>query len=186
MATCPNCQNQIQDDFGLVTCKNCGAQVLLSIDGSSEIASENPSDNLQNVLISEAQNDSEAQTAAPAEVVEPMVSPPSPAPHERPLPTTPDMSEVADFGNSPASLAREGSLRFNLFLSGIDTAEIREEVKEALSDERFLWDTEALMAKARGGELKVSDLSAVKTSLIIQRLRSVSIDIRWEQYAIHQ
>lgn len=34
MATCPKCQNEILDDFGLVMCGNCGASLFVGIDGS--------------------------------------------------------------------------------------------------------------------------------------------------------
>ncbi len=212
MAKCPNCQHEIKDDFGLVACPNCGAQVLLSIDGSSEIASSGASGvsavaNLQQTLVQEVQNEVEAPNEEAGLSLDMSPPPPPPlddespvardsglmrtaspetVPQDRGLPATPDMSEVAAFGNSPASLAREGGLRFNIILSGIDSVDLRQQVKDALTDERFLWDAEALLARSHNGELKITDVSAVKSSLIIQRLRSVSIDIRWEQYAIHQ
>jgi hypothetical protein len=220
MSKCPNCQSDIKDDFGLVTCSHCGAQVLISIDGSSEVvpSAGQAVTNLENVLVSELQADDEvaeksfsddpppienlsadvasedipisSQPPPPSPLEEFAPTRPTPAPQhaaqERPTATTPDMTEVADFGNSSASLAREGSLRFNIFISGIDTVDIRQQVQDALTDERFLWDAEALVSKSHNGELKITDISAVKSSLIIQRLRPISIDIRWEQHAIHQ
>jgi len=193
MAHCPNCQHEIADDFGLVTCANCGAQVLLSMDGSTEVAKAGTTPgagevvaNLEQNLIQEVQEAVEPVASSTGGLETHAAAPIDIEPAERGLPATPDMSEVAAFGNSSASTAREGGLRFNIFLSGIDSVEIRKQVQEALTDERFLWDAEALVSKARSGELKITNVSAVKSSLVIQRLRSVSVDIRWEQYAIHQ
>ncbi|MEK6555480.1 MAG: hypothetical protein AABZ31_09580 [Bdellovibrionota bacterium] len=98
----------------------------------------------------------------------------------------PDMREVAAFGNSDASLAREGGYRFNLSIYGIDSSDIRQEVKDALTDARFLWDLESLLGKIDQGVLQLNDLSAVKSALIVQRLKTLPVDIKWEQYAIHQ
>ncbi len=100
--------------------------------------------------------------------------------------TNEDMREVATFGNSDASTAREGGYRFNLLIYGIDSVDIRNDVKDALTDGRFLWDLESLLSQIEQGVLKLNDLSAVKSALIVQRLKTLPVDIKWEQYAIHQ
>jgi hypothetical protein len=100
--------------------------------------------------------------------------------------TTPDMSDIAEFGNSTVSQGREGILRFNLYITGIDTADLRNEIRDALRDDRFLWDTENIISKIKNGELVLNEITPVKSAILLQRLRSISVDIRWEQYAVHQ
>lgn len=97
-----------------------------------------------------------------------------------------NMEDIAAFGNSEQSLAREGAYRFTLTVTGIDSAEIKTEVKDALTDGRFLWDIEALIASMEDGVLIINDLSAVKSALVVQRLKILPVEIKWEQHAIHQ
>ena len=41
MAThCPNCQNPVDDDFGLIDCSVCGASFFLDLDGSVKLQSD--------------------------------------------------------------------------------------------------------------------------------------------------
>ena len=154
-------------DFGLVTCSSCGAQVMIELGGG-------------------------VASVPPLPTLSPELSQSSEVPHSSgvPLPSAPpvssDMSEIADYGNSQLSQGREGMLRFNVFISGIDSADVRRELLEALTDEKFLWNAEEMIEGTRNGDLKIEDLTAVKASILIQRLRSLSVEIRWEQYAIHQ
>ena len=96
------------------------------------------------------------------------------------------MKDLADFGNSEGSVAREGAYRFDLTVMGIDSAEIKIEVKEALSDGRFLWDIETMINEMADGILVIKNLSAVKSAIVVQRLKILPVDIKWEQHAIHQ
>lgn len=169
-----------------MTCRSCGSQVLVSFDGdaSIEVPAEAVSDGPPSGFIAEPLSGSLFEELS-AEIShnEPLAAAPVEAVPEN-IPS--DMAEVAEFGNSAASQAREGTLRFDIYISGIDTADIRTEVSEALDDARFVWDSEALMARLSNGELVLKDVSAVKSAIILQRLRSISVDIRWEQHAIHQ
>jgi hypothetical protein len=198
MAKCPVCQTENPDDFGLVTCKSCGSPFLVEIDGSSSASSAVTATGGVptpiNVPMFELSN------GAPENVGEFEKGPPEFSPTELavdqppeemqlpPPPTPPieDLRSIAEFGNSEASLAREGAYRFTLYVGGIDTAEIRQEIRFQLSDSRFLWDVDALLATIKNGELIVSDISAVKAALAVQRLKLLPVDLKWEQHAIHQ
>lgn len=109
---------------------------------------------------------------------------PPPVP-EAPTPIE-DLRDLAKYGNSDVSQAREGAYRFNITIRGIDTAEIRQAIRHELADSRFLWDIEALLATVTDGELIINDVPAVKAALAIQRLKLLPVEIKWEQYAIHQ
>ncbi|MCB0342201.1 MAG: hypothetical protein H6626_10530 [Pseudobdellovibrionaceae bacterium] len=97
-----------------------------------------------------------------------------------------DLSDISSFANSEVSQGREGLLRFHLKIAGVDTRDVREELFEALDDQRFLWDAQAMMADMKNGQMLISGISAVKAYILIQRLRHLPIEITWEQYAIHQ
>lgn len=135
-------------------------------------------------------------TEGPMEFVAPMrdeTPGEAPALFDNPLPEPPaeaapieDLRQIAEYGNSDVSLAREGAYRFTLYIGGIDTAEIRQEVRDNLADSRFLWDIDALLATIKEGELVIPDVSAVKAALAIQRLKLLPVDLKWEQHAIHQ
>lgn len=204
MANCPSCQNEIAEDFGLVTCAHCGAQVMLEFDGAAvpnpsaepPLATANPldasgdfpsdGDVYQSQDESTYSNDFAASELAPAGLATTKSEAPAELEPVVESPNLADMGEIADFGNSEESQGREGFLRYNLFIAGIDTADVRVHIAEALSDARFLWDAEQIMSEVKSGELKIAELTAVKAALLIQRLRSLPITIKWEQYAIHQ
>ncbi len=214
MVSCPHCQTENDADFGLVNCHSCGRPFLIEIDGSvraTDTASGGasveaslgssaesfsaPAEQLTNILIEDVSSNSVADFSSEAvESANDIFNLPEEVPaaiakaarQEIRKETNEDMREVATFGNSDASLAREGGYRFNLSIYGIDSADIREEVKDALTDGRFLWDLESLLNQVEQGVLKLNDLSAVKSALIVQRLKTLPVDIKWEQYAIHQ
>ena len=229
---CPQCQANIQEDFGLVHCSSCGAQFLLGVDGVEEFSQakndvvENTfpsistgsvsdsaihSDNFTQVVAQDHEPMTEVIESVDTDSLETQVLSTSADPPELPIDTvpplsqntgvfesemvalsssapetSPDMSDIASFGNGEESQTREGTLRFNLRISGIDTVDIRKLLVEALDDSKLKWDIHTHMQKINNGELLLTDLTAVKSALIIQRLRSISVQLSWEQYSIHQ
>ncbi len=163
MATkCSNCGQPLEGDFGLVECAHCGTMALLE------------------------STDSESANAAPVEQVA-FVQPQAPQPDPPPEFVAPEselesLDDVAEFGNSDTLSRPEGSLRYRIEVSGVDSPELRALLREALMDKRFMWDVEDLLKGIRAGGLKLSDLSPVKAHLIISRLQATSLDIVWEQY----
>jgi hypothetical protein len=212
MATCPNCQAENDADFGLVNCISCKMPFMIEIDGEVREAGAAPvtqappvshapqaAAELTNILIDDLNSNSfESSDSVSTSPAAPSSNEYFDLPTDVPPPiaaaafeevrreANEDMREVATFGNSDASTAREGGYRFNLSIYGIDSADIRNDVKDALTDGRFLWDLESLLGQIEQGVLKLNDLSAVKSALIVQRLKTLPVDIKWEQYAIHQ
>ncbi len=99
-------------------------------------------------------------------------------------PVAEGLSDLADFGNSDASSGREGQYQYTLLISGIDTAEIRQRVKEALTDQLFVWDAEAFLKDVSSGSIRLANVPAVKASLLLNRLSGLPLEIIWEQHAL--
>lgn len=273
MGKCPVCQHPVRDDFGLIECENCKAQLLVHIDGTVEHAQNQPAafaepepavfppqqfdiealaeqppetpvegpsedsleiepaasfndvavdENLSNeadfteasaanvdpyaegaiaeampaepefVGESEENANDPAPLPAPAEVSfdEPAESEEAPVVYSSAPPPEPrnpaDLSDLADFGNADLSSGREGPLRYNLFISGIDTKDVREAFREALTDRKFVWDTDQILKSIREGQVKIENASATKAYMLVIRLRNLPLHIRWEQHVVHQ
>ncbi|MCB0366067.1 MAG: hypothetical protein H6624_17935 [Bdellovibrionaceae bacterium] len=97
-----------------------------------------------------------------------------------------DMSNLSDFGNSEQSVGQSGPLRVRVRMEGIDSPELREDLRDALTDKKFLWDTEELMRSIDGGVLIIDNATPLKAAILIERVKSLPLEITWEQFAITQ
>lgn len=116
---------------------------------------------------------------------------PEPAanPKEMPIPDfgpADDPLGLADFANSELSSAKDGPLLFRIRVSGIDSKEMRETIREVLEDPRFGWDADQMFARLEKGVLTIENLSPVKASILVTKIKRLPVKIRWEQYAISQ
>lgn len=251
MAQCPLCLAPVSDDFGLIECAKCNAQLIVHMDGRVEYSGANVSEPITESeptrapsapsfdaigdlgtqavaaevfefgepprefdLESVAQEPTVHATSADFSSEEPAFVEPPPLPtlnevhepaeaydfttdsadaatemystHPPPAATSasPDLSDIASFGNSDATSSGEGSLRYNLFVRGIDTADVREAFREAITDRKMMWDVDQILRTIRNGEVRIGNVSAVKAYIIISRLRNLPVHIRWEQYGI--
>ncbi len=207
MAHCPLCQARIADDFGLLECNSCGAQLLVHMDGKIEYSGENKNADGTPANEDEAPHEYAELEEADENYSKTTLLPDTDTPLEssedpdlqpnEPLPTndpgdraialdSPDLSDVAAFGNSSESGAKSGALRYNLMITGIDTADMREVFRQALTDRRFVWDTEEILRSLKNGQVKIPNVAAAKAFILISNLRNLPVKVRWEQYAIHQ
>ena len=97
-----------------------------------------------------------------------------------------DPLDLNDFANSEISQAKDGHLLFRLYIDGIDSKEIRDSLREAITDQRFAWDASRIMANVTKGKLKIDQLPPVKAVILVNRIKRLPIQIRWEQYEITQ
>lgn len=97
-----------------------------------------------------------------------------------------NMNDLAAYGNSEESMGREGPLRVRVVVEGIDSPEIREEVKGALTDRKFLWDVEGIMRTINSGCLVIESLTPLKAAIFIERIKGLPLEVRWEQSAINK
>lgn len=248
MSQCPLCAAKITEDFGLIECPNCSAQLIVHMDGRVEYsggkemleplpeeeaapdAFEHSKEKEEDFLFGDAPQEFEPlvtqvqaqaifeEPAAdigeqagdeglfgdnePTEAYQPEPEPePAPAPTPkavRPPPPPPprpqepivvpegsaDLSDIARFGNSDASSLRDGTLRYNLLISGIDTADVREAFREAITDRKLVWDTDAILRSLKNGEVRIQGVTPPKAYILISRLRNLPIHVFWEQYGI--
>jgi hypothetical protein len=215
MAQCPVCAAEVLEDFGSTECASCGAQLLIHVDGTIETMDRNEEPSApefrepEPVFEDEPGQDNpgyvdeiatEDEPNAPAEFTQPHGPKPdifadeeeAQVPNETVyrIPSapadSPDLSDIARFGNSEASSGRDGALRYNLRIHGIDTVDVREALREALTDRKFLWDTDQILRSIRNGEVQIANVAASKAYMLITRLRSLPVKVKWEQYAVHQ
>lgn len=99
---------------------------------------------------------------------------------------SPNLSDLAAFANSEDSGGREGPLRYTLLIHGIDTADVREAFREALTDRKFMWDIEQILRGIRQGHVRIENVPPGKAYILINRLRNLPVQVRWEQNAIVQ
>lgn len=93
-------------------------------------------------------------------------------------PDTADFSDVTDFANSNANT---GPLAYTVIIEGIESSHLMMQLKEAMTDSRFGWDTMGLLAKARGGRLVLPAISPAKASVLINRIKYLPLKISWRQ-----
>lgn len=122
----------------------------------------------------------------PPEGPEEEATPPPPAYVSAANPDSPDLSDIAAFGNSEMSGGRDGTLRYNFIIEGIDTADVREAFREAITDRKFVWDIDQILRSVRNGKVQIQNVAPTKGYILVTRLRGLPLKIRWEQYAIQQ
>lgn len=223
MGTCPVCNHQVPDDFGLISCDGCGAQLIVHVDGRVEHTSDQEEIVMDSPSEGEPASDYAPEAEFAVEAEEPVPDIGAPDPEERGLPqelvepealeeppqqmfdgsepdsssaaevykpgtppNSPDLSDLAGFANSQESGGREGPLRYNLAITGIDTSDVRNAFREAITDRKFMWDTEQIVRSIRNGEVRISNVSPVKAFILINRLRNLPLHVEWEQHAITQ
>lgn len=96
------------------------------------------------------------------------------------------MAEISSFANSNAAAGRDGSYHYDLFISGIDSSDVRNSIKEVLNDQLFLWDVETLIRSIVNGELRISQVTAIKAAIVVQRMSELPVKVKWVQHALAQ
>lgn len=200
MQTCPNCGYQLKDDYGMQTCPGCANVVLIDFDGNIRMADDVANDVAPidpEAPVEMAGNSQEMSQDIGFDMLSRVDEPLAvDAPHlfdvsreeaaQPPQDFGPpgDPLSLNEFANSEVSQARDGFYLFRVRLVGIDSKETREALKAALDDARFGWDVSTLMSHIEKGELVFERLSPVKASVVVQRCKSLPIDISWEQILV--
>lgn len=97
-----------------------------------------------------------------------------------------DLSELADYGNSELSVAKDGQFLYDLKVSGIDSQDIKKLIEENLTDKRLGLNVKGLMKSIKNGVLEIRRINAVKTSILVNRFKSLPVTLQWRQNVITQ
>lgn len=175
------CSAELNEDFGLVDCPQCGSPVLISMDGSVEMASESAS---------VAEPISEPIPEAPPEMDLDFAEDPfqyheieTPEIQESPATMTPEeqAQEMSSIANDENIKAGDTALNYTIVIKGIDTSEIRRGIMDTISDLKFRIDADAVFAGMKNGAIVIENVSSIKAALIVQRLRTYPVEIHWQQ-----
>jgi hypothetical protein len=175
LALCPICQTTIeilpQHHGALFSCPACQGSYFIDWDGNPEPPP--PADAVAEVFphhVETAPIDPVSEVEAPDFLREtnPVEEPPA-------LQT---LDDIADYGNSDTS---SGPLSYSILVKGIELPETFVQIRDALSDSRFAWDTDKLMESINAGILFIQGVSPTKAALFVNRLRYFPVEISWEQ-----
>lgn len=210
MPACPFCQTELADDFGLIDCPGCDAALFIEMDGSVRAHSQqeeepNPvSESSVDFDIGEQALSESEEEVAPEEMSsaeefseyeeEENLSSMDPSfmedgePDEvlQVSPQVEDPLDHEELSGLATAMDQQGAiegLRYDLKISGIDSSDLRKEVHEALMDQKLGWPIEDIMKRMDRGTLELKGISAVKTHVLVQRLKVLPLQISWGQYA---
>ncbi|MGZ3774787.1 MAG: hypothetical protein ACXVCY_13260 [Pseudobdellovibrionaceae bacterium] len=89
-----------------------------------------------------------------------------------------DFSDVTEFANSNSS---SGPFSYTVIISGVESSHLVKQLREAMTDSKFGWDTESILSKIGGGSLILPGLSPTKASVLINRIKYLPLKISWRQ-----
>lgn len=93
-----------------------------------------------------------------------------------------DFSDVTDYANSNSNL---GPLSYTVTIEGLESSHLLIQLKEAMTDSRFGWETATLLTEVSGGRLVLSGLSPAKASVLISRIKYLPLKISWRQDVLY-
>ena len=92
-----------------------------------------------------------------------------------------DFSDVESYGNATAT-SNKGFLRYDLFIEGVDSHEIKTQVFHILEDPRFNWSAKEILQSEKEGVVTIKNLNPVKVMVLLSELSSLSVQLSWKQY----
>lgn len=203
MVQCPKCSTPVTVDFGITSCTGCDSVLFIDVSGNVQIEgvataviSDIPLPTINTTPVDGGDGGFPRMDTAPVESVgfnqpqeaELAVIPDSPPTvFSEPQPAAfakNDLNEISSYGNTEISLGKEGPYLYDLMIWNIDSREIREQLRLAMSDRRFGWDTESLFAQIHQGALRISQLNSVKAAVLVSRIKNLPVGISWEQKQI--
>ena len=185
---CPTCQNEINEDFGLIHCSSCGEVLMVGIDGDLQVQAQAEKGSAQETQKEEEgvnENIGEAVEATDGDIEEGAKEAEEDTKEEVEKIGEGDIKEEAKedlsswVESSDSPLEKSSAFQFDVFLSLIDNHKKKQALEEILSDKGFLLNTEELMASIQEGQLKIKGISAVKASLLIRRVKHLGFNIEW-------
>ena len=89
--------------------------------------------------------------------------------------------DITDFADSEKSGMNAGEYLYDLIVDGLDSKELKEELKYVLMEERLQLNYREFLKKIRKGKVLISDLNPVKAKRIVEQLQYSGLNLRWRQ-----
>lgn len=209
MASCPHCQTALPDDFGLLECPNCRASVFVDMDGNviqgsgsnAEAAAATPEQAPEQIQEQELEQFNDEAIVEPTKIVQQTVEEQSVEQVEEEAPIEAEetpaenwqvnsseeaFADVADFGNQDQIYQQEGPLSYIVTISGIDSKDLENRIKEVLADKKLVIDMERLLPTLKNGSLKISGLNPAKAYVLVSKIYDLPITVEWEQHVLSE
>lgn len=87
--------------------------------------------------------------------------------------------DIQSYGNQDQVVA---NINFDLTIKNLDQKENLLLFKEAIDDSKLGWVKEDILSQINNGQCRLSKLSAVLATILIQRLTAADVDIEWVQH----
>ena len=87
-------------------------------------------------------------------------------------------SEIESFGNEHTAVA---GISYDLEITGLDTKESQELLREAIDDSRFGWHLDDFVREIRSGTCKLKNLTPVQAFVIARRIQFIDVEMKWKQ-----
>lgn len=178
MVECPHCGEmvvvEIPEDVPQPVAEEPASEPVQSapIESFDDYSTEEPKEEFVEEVVAEA---AESYQETVAEEVESEIEAPSE-----------NFSGVESYANSEDSAAREGYYLYNLVIEGVDSGDLKTELREALTDRRFRWDADEVMGQLTNGRLELQKLNAVKATVLVHRLKGLPMRVFWTQKIVPQ
>lgn len=89
-----------------------------------------------------------------------------------------DLSDISDYANSEQM---SSGITYSVVIEGIESFNIKNQLRDAMMDSRFGWDYDELLAGIHGGVLTLRKLTPIKASVLIGRIKYLPVRISWRQ-----
>lgn len=87
-------------------------------------------------------------------------------------------SEIENFGNQQTAVA---GISYDLEITGLDTKESQELLREAIDDSRFGWHPDDVAREIRRGSCTFKNLTPVQAFVLARRIQFIDIEMKWKQ-----
>lgn len=95
-------------------------------------------------------------------------------------------AEVTAFGNEDHTYQNDGPLSYVVTISGIDSKDLEDRLKEVLSDKKLVLDMDRLLPTLKNGQLKITDLNPAKAYVLVSKIYDLPITVEWEQHVLSE
>ncbi len=199
--TCPQCGQSLDQDFGVVSCSHCHSVLVFDLDGNVEIQDasiirqeiHDASESEEPVVVEDpilfedpiAEISSEQIGEIASTDIEESIVDQSFEALDQPIEEPSILAAVEEpfIGEPTVPLVNtSGSvISYHLKIEGIDTKDMRTQVEEALGDAKFPWTAKEIIRQTKDGILEIGPMNPVVASVLVRRLKDLSLNISWRQ-----